>query len=154
MSQKTVITKVSELEEENGIRMFFPQNIVLYADQFTGYEPDTTEEMSVFRPSTIDDVFNHYRPKKEGIFLADENGEARYEDFHFGEIEDFNDEKLISQSEILSSSVNKKDTYYSIIRQLERNRDLRKVLNDSDSKAALRDTLKAMLNELTASKKG
>ena len=154
MPQKTVITKVSEFGEENGIRMFFPQNRVLYADQFTGYEPDTEEEQAVFRPLTIDDVFDHYRPSKEGIFLADENGEARYEDFHFGGIEDFDDEKLIAQSEVLSTSVNKRDTYYSIIRFLERNRDLRKILSDPDTKVALRDTFKAMYDELTASKKG
>jgi hypothetical protein len=153
MPQKTVITKVSEFGEENGIRMLFPQNRVLYADQFTGYEPDTAEEQAVFRPSTIDDVFNHYRPKKEAIFLADENGEARYEDFHFSEIEDFDDEKLISQSEILSNSVSKRDTYYSIIRHLERNRDLRKILSDPTAKTVLRDTFKAMLRELTESKK-
>ena len=148
MSQKTVITKVSELGEDSGIRMFFPQNRVLYADQFTGYEPDTPDEQKVFRPSTIDDVFDHYHPTKEGIFLADENGEACYEDFKFGSIEDFDDEKLISQSETLSNSLNKRDTYYSIIRLLERNRDLRKILSDPEAKAALRDVFKAMQNEL------
>ena len=61
---------------------------------------------------------------------------------------------MIAQSDILSTSVNKRDTYYSIIRFLERNRELRKLLGDSEAKAALRDTFKAMYDELTASKKG
>lgn len=154
MPQKTVITKVSELGDEHGMRMFFPQNRILYADQFTGYEPDTTEEHAVFHPSTIDDVFNHYKPKKEGIFLADENGEARYEDFYFGEIEDFDDEKLIAKSEILSNGVRKRDTYYSIIRLLERSRDLRKIIGDPEAKKALCDTFKAMVAELNEPRRG
>lgn len=154
MPQKTVITKVNELGGENGIRVHFPQNKVLYADQFTGYSPDTPEERAVFSPSTIDDVFDHYKPGIERIFLTNEEGEFFYEDFTFGSISDFDDERLIAQSEVLSNSVYKKETYYSIIRSLERNRDLRKLMMDKESKEALKNVLKAMRSELTETQKG
>jgi hypothetical protein len=152
MPQKTVITKVNELGEDSGIRLHFPQNRVLYADQFTGHAPDTSEEMAVFQPSTIDDVFAHYRPSIEGIALSNEDGELCYETFKFDSVDDFDDEKLIAQSETLSNSVYKKETYYSIIRYLERNRNLRKVLNDPEAKKALVNAMKAMRTDLSSSK--
>lgn len=153
MPQKTVITKVNELGGEDGIRVHFPQNRVLYADQFTGFAPDTAEEREVFSPSTIDDVFDHYRPSIERVFLTNEEGEFFYEDFAFGSLSDFEDEKLIAQSEVLSNSVYKKETYYSIIRCLERNRDLRKLMSDKEGKEALKNVFKAMKAELTEPKK-
>lgn len=152
MPEKTVITKVNELGEGNGIRLLFPQNRVLYADQFTGYPPDTAEERAVFSPSTIDDVFAHYRPCREGISLTNEDGELSYEDFKFDCIDDFDDEKLIAQSETLSNSIYKKDAYYSIIRYLERNRDLREVMGTPEAKKALANALKAIRKELASSK--
>ena len=148
MSQRTVISQVAEIGKEGDNTMFFPQNRTLYADQFTGYAPDTNEEFSVFSPRTIDEVFEHYRPGKEGIFLSDENGESRYENFVFGSIKDFEDDGLISQSEILSDGVYKKDTYYSIIHNVERNRELKRLLGDKDAKKALRNAFKAIRNEL------
>ena len=86
--------------------------------------------------------------------MTNEEGEFFYEDFTFGSISDFDDERLIAQSEVLSNSVYKKETYYSIIRSLERNRDLRKLMMDKESKEALKNVLKAMRSELTETQKG
>ena len=153
MPQKTVITEVKEIGNDGGISLYFPQNRTLYADQFTGYDPDTAEERKVFSPKTIDDVFEHYKPCIEKIFLSNEDGEFFYEDFRFGSISDFDDDKLILQSETLSNSIYKRDTYYSIIRLLERSRDLRRVLSDPEAKAALKNLFKAMRAELSESQK-
>ena len=148
MPQKTVITQATEMGTGGDQTMFFPQNKTLYVDQFTGYAPDTTEEFSVFSPNTIDDVFNHYRPSKEGILLSDENGDSRYENFAFDSIKDFEDDGLISQSEILSNSIYKKDTYYSIIYNIERNRELKRLLSEKEARNALKDVFKAIRSEL------
>lgn len=148
MPQKTVITKVNELGKDGGISLYFPQNRVLYVDQLTGYAPDTSDERAVYSPTTIDDVFDHYRPCIERIFLSNEDGDGFYEDFHFSCISDFDDEKLIMQSETLSNSLYKKDTYYSIIRLLECNRELRRLLSDPEGKKALKEALKMMKSEL------
>lgn len=152
MSEKTVITKIKEMGEESGIRMFFPQNRVLYADQFTYYAPDTQDERAVFCPSTIDDVFEHYRPILEGITLTDEDGELSNEDLKFGGIRDFDDDRLIAQSTTLSNSIYKKETYYSIIRFLERNRSLRQIMLDTEKKKALTEALKSIKAELETTK--
>ena len=148
MPQKTVISQVAELGKEGDFTKFFPQNKVLYVDQFTGYAPDTDEEFSVYSPKTIDYVFEHYRPGKEGIFLSDENGDSRYENFLFGSLKDFEDDGLISQSEVLSNGVYKRDTYDSIIHNVERNRELKRLLGDKEAKKALRNAFKAIRSEL------
>lgn len=148
MSKKTVITQVAEMGSEGGINVFFPQNKVLYADQFTDYAPGTKEDFVVFAPKTIDEVFEHYRPSLEGLFLSDENGDSRYENFSFGSISDFDDDSLISQSEILSNGAHKRDTYYSIIRNMERNREIKRLMRDPKAKDALKNAFKAMRKEL------
>lgn len=149
MPEKTVITKVNELGENGGISLFFPQNKVLYVDQLTGDEPETPEERAVFNPSSISDVFDYYRPRIKEIPLMNEEGESFCEDFKFTSINDFDDDKLILQSETLSNSLYKRDTYNSIIYLLERNRDLRKLLNDPEGRKALKGVLKAMREELS-----
>ena len=55
------------------------------------------------------DVFEHYRPKVEGVLLKTEDGECIYEDFYFRSIEDFDDTRLILQSELLSTQKAKMD---------------------------------------------
>ena len=152
MAQKTVITKVNEAGEEVGIRLHFPQNRVLYVDQFTGYSPDTADERAVFCPSTIDDVFTHYSPVIEGIALLDEEGDISYESFRFESVNDFDDDRIIAQSEVLSNGVYKMETYYSIIRYLERNRNLRRLMSDPEAKSALKSALKAIRRELPSTK--
>ena len=149
MPQKTVITKIVELGKDGGISLYFPQNKVLYVDQLTGYAPDTSDERAIFRPSIIDNVFEHYRPCVEKVFLTNEDGECFYEDFCFSSMSDFDDDKLILQSETLSNSLYKSDAYYSIIRLLECNRELRRLLTDPEGKQALKEALKAMKSELT-----
>lgn len=149
MKQKTVITCVEE-EKASGVGEYimFPQNKTLYVDRLSGYVPDTKEERAVFTPKTIDDVFAHYRPSKEALSMYSEDGDMRYEDFIFGKIEDFDDDNIIAQSETMTSSSDKIDTYHDIIRHLERNRDLKRVLGDEEAKKALIDALKAMRSEL------
>ena len=149
MPQKTVITKVNELGKDGGISLYFPQNRVLYVDQLTGYAPDTSDDRVVYSPSIIDDVFEHYRPCIEKVFLSNEDGDCSYEDFHFSCMTDFDDEKLIMQSDTLSNSLYKRDTYYSIIRTLECNRELRRLLSDPEGKQTLKETLKEMRSELS-----
>lgn len=154
MAVKTVITQLKEQQEGSGIHLLFPQNQTLYVDQFTGYPPDTAEERAVFTPTTIDDVFDYYRPSIDGILLTNEDGEYRNEDFHFGSVSDFDDEQLIAQSETLTDEFCKKETYHSIIRHLERNRDLRHLMIDPEARRAFTEALKMMRKELSEQKAG
>lgn len=147
MARKTVITKVLDVDAQDGI-IEFPQNRTLYADQFTDVAPNTDEERQGFKPKSMKEVFEHYQPVKEGVTLETEEGGAVYENFEFKQLKDFDDEQLIAQSELLSSKKAKIDAYSSVIRQLEKNKTLRNTLKDDKSKENLKNALKALLSEL------
>lgn len=149
MKQQTVITRIEEETTAGaGECLVFPQNRTLYVDRLSGYVPDTKEDRAVFSPKTLNDVFEHYRPAMEGLAVYDEDGDMRYEDFRFGKIEDFDDDNLIAQSETMTASHDKIDIYHDIMRHLERNRDLNRLLNDDEAKSALVDALRALRSEI------
>ncbi len=154
MAVKTVITQLKEQKEGSGIHLLFPQNQTFYVDQFTGYAPDTSEERAVFTPTTIDDVFVYYKPSVGGILLTNEDGEYRSEDFHFGSVSDYDDDQLIAQSETLTDGFCKKEAYHTMIRHLQRNRDLRHLMSDPEAREAFANALKMMRKELSDHKAG
>lgn len=147
MARKTVISKVLDVEAQDGI-IEFPQNRTLYADQFTDEAPTTDEDREGFKPKNMNEVFEHYQPSKKGITMETEDGGAVYEDFDFKSIKDFEDEQLISQSDLMSGAKNKVDAYNSVIRQLEKNKTLRNTLKDEAARGNLKNALKALLAEL------
>ena len=147
MARKTVITKVLDVEAQDGI-IEFPQNRTLYADQFTDDAPSSDEDREGFKAKNMKEVFEHYQPSKNGVTLETEEGGAIYEDFDFKSIKDFEDESLIEQSELMSSEKGKIDALNSVIRQLEKNKTLRNTLKDEAAKGNLANALKALLAEL------
>ena len=147
MARKTVITKVLDVEAQDGI-IEFPQNRTLYADQFTDDAPSSDEDREGFKAKNMKEVFEHYQPRKNGVTLETEDGGAIYEDFDFKSIKDFEDEQLIAQSELLSGTKDRIDAYNSVIRQLEKNKTLRNTLKDEAARGNLKNALKALLAEL------
>ena len=149
MAKKTVITKILDVNAQDGV-IEFPQNRTLYVDQFTDNAPNTDEEREGFKPKNLNDVFEHYQPSKEGVALETEEGGAVYEDFEFHQIKDFEDDQLIAQSEMLSEKKAKIDAYNAIIRQLQKNKQLRNALKDPASRASLLNVLKSLMAEIEA----
>lgn len=147
MAKKTVITKVLDVDAQDGV-IEFPQNRTLYVDQFTDKAPTTDEEREGFRPKNLKDVFEHYRPSKEGVALETEEGGSVYEDFVFQQIKDFEDEQLIEQSELLSDKKSKIDAFNAIIRQLQKNKTLRNALKDPATRESLLNVLKSLRTEI------
>lgn len=147
MARKTVITKVLDVEAQDGI-IEFPQNRALYADQFTDEAPTTDEEREGFKAKSMKDVFEHYQPSKKGVTMETEEGGAVYEDFDFKQIKDFEDEQLIEQSDLMGAAKSKIDAYNSVIRQLEKNKTLRNTLKDEAARGNLKNALKALLAEI------
>ena len=147
MARKTVISKVLDVEAQDGI-IEFPQNRALYADQFTDEAPQSDEDREGFKAKNMNDVFEHYQPSKNGVTMETEDGGAVYEDFDFKSIKDFEDEQLIAHSELMSGAKNKIDAYNSVIRQLEKNKTLRNALKDEAARGNLKNALKALLAEL------
>lgn len=147
MAKKTVISKVVEENLQDGM-IEFPQNRTLYADQFTDVPPCNDDDREGFKAKNMKEVFEHYQPSKEGVTLSTEEGGAVYEDFEFKQIEDFEDDQLIAQSELLSGKKAKIDAYNSVIRQLEKNKTLRNALKNDATRGDLKNALKALLTEL------
>lgn len=147
MARKTVITKVLDADAQDGI-IEFPQNRTLYADQFTDEGPVSDEDRMGFKPKSMNDVFERYKPRKENVQLRTGDGGTTYEDFAFNSIKDFEDASLINQSEILSEESEKIDAYNAIIRQLEKNKTLRNTLKDDDARNHFKNALRSLLSEL------
>ena len=147
MARKTVISKVLDVEAQDGI-IEFPQNRALYADQFTDEAPNSDDEREGFKAKSMKDVFEHYQPSKKGVALENEEGGAVYEDFDFKSVKDFEDEQLIGQSALLGAAKDKIDAYNSVIRQLEKNKTLRNTLKDEAARGNLKNALKALLAEI------
>lgn len=147
MARKTVITKVLDADAKDGI-IEFPQNRTLYADQFTDEAPNTDEDREGFKPKNMKEVFEHYKPTKDGVALETEAGGSVYESFDFKEIKDFEDESLVAKSELLSAEKGKVNAYNAVIRQLEKNKTLRNTLKDEAARGNLKNALKALLAEL------
>jgi hypothetical protein len=149
MARKTVISKVLDVEAQDGI-IEFPQNRALYADQFTDEAPQSDEDREGFKAKSMKDVFEHYQPSKKDVALENEEGGAVFEDFDFKSVKDFEDDALIANSALMSGAKGKIDAYNSVIRQLEKNKSLRNALKDDAAKGNLKNALKALLAELEA----
>ena len=147
MAKKTFISKVTDPNATDGF-IEFAQNRTLYADQFTDIDSIKEDKRVLFNAKSMKQVFEHYEPSKEDIPLETEEGGTIYEDFKFGQIKDFEDAKLIEQSEFLNSKKTKIDVYNSIVHQLKKNKNLRNTLKDDASKENLENALKALLIEL------
>ena len=147
MARKTVISKVLDVEAQDGI-IEFPQNRALYADQFTDEAPQSDEDREGFKAKNMKEVFEHYQPSKKGVTLETEEGGAVYEDFDFKQLRDFEDEALIEQSALMGAAKDKIDAYNAVIRQLEKNKSLRSTMKDDVARGNLKNALQALLAEL------
>lgn len=141
---------LDEKDEWEGI-IGFPQNRTLYVDHFSGGNPMISSVFDGFQASDMESVFEHYQPAKE-VDLKNENGEYVVEEFRFRSIDDFEDEQLIEQSELLSAENDKIETYNDIIRQIEKNKTLRNILLDEKTSADLKKAISSLIAELSQQK--
>lgn len=148
MAQRTIISQVGDVQSGYGEATQFPQNHVLYADAFKGDALAVGNEHEVFSPRSIDDVFDHYGPTCNDVELQTEDGETVLEDFHFEQISDFDDDGLIAQSPTLSASQSRIETLNAAIRQVEQNRDLKRILSSDKDRRNLFNALISMQEEL------
>ena len=145
MATKTVISKYTGLEAVDGV-IEFPQDKTLYVDQFTDNPPVKPGEL--FKPQTLQDVFDHYKPQKKGVRMYTPEGQIVKENFKFNNLHDFDDKNLIAQSEYLHAQQEAIEAYNNIEQQLMRNKILKRALNDDETRENLVEALKALLAEL------
>lgn len=151
MVGKHVISESVDADSRVGGAVVFPQNRVLYADQFTGDAPEGAYEKKLISPHDILEVFAEFKPSKQGICLDTEDGGVICEDMEFRCIEDFDDEHIIRQSPTLAECEARIETLHAMVRSFERNRSLIGVVRDKEEREALREVLEAFANELKES---
>lgn len=148
MAKKTVITQVQDVEVNASI-IEFPQNRALITEQLSYNEPTKPEIVKGLK--TVDEVFEHYKPKVDVEFQNPEGG-AKKETLAFNSLADFSVKGMTSQSEFLQDLDVRKNEYQKIIKQLKTNKLLRQAISDVESKRALLNAILALLKELEAAK--
>lgn len=149
MVGKHVISDTNDADNRVGDVVVFPQNRVLYADQFTGDAPEGAYEKRLISPRDISEVFAEFKPSKQGICLETEEGGTICEDMEFHCIEDFDDDSLIRQSPTLSECEARIETLNAVMINIQRNREFSRVINCQDDREVLCEVLEAFINELS-----
>ena len=146
MAKKTVITEVQDVEVMESI-LEFPQNRALLTEQLTYDAPSKPEIVTDMK--SMDDVFEHYKPKVD-VEFQDSEGVPKKETLNFSSVGDFGVKGITAQSDFLKSLNIQKEQYNKIIKQLKTNSQLKQVLADIESKQAMLNAIHALLKELGA----
>lgn len=148
MARKTVITQVQDVEVNESI-IEFPQNRALITEQLTYNEPPKPDIVKGLK--TVDEVFEHFKPKVD-VEFQDMEGGSKKETLAFNNLADFGVKGLTAQSSFLQDLDVQKNEYQKIIKQLKTNKLLRQAISDIESKKALLNSILALLKELEATK--
>ena len=126
-----------------------PQNRVLLAEKLTNDPPVKPEIIEGL--TSIDDVFENYKPKVEMTFET-EDGAMRRETLRFKSLSDFGTKGIIAQSEYLGDVNMQQLQYQKIIRQLKSNKLLKQALANKDTKEHIIKALQSLIQELDAAR--
>lgn len=122
-----------------------PLNKTLLCEKLTGDAPIKPNIVSGLQ--TIDDVFEHYKPKVAMEF-EDSDGAKKDETLSFKGLSNFGIKGITAQSDFLQSLSIEKEQYQKIIKQLKGNQLLRKTLENPETKADLLAVMYALIKEL------
>ena len=122
-----------------------PQNRVLMAEKLTVNAPTRPEIVEDL--TTVEQVFEHFKPKVEMEFETEE-GVSKKETLNFKNLGDFGVKGITAQSSFLTDLNMKKEQYQKIIKQLSANKQLMTALKNAETKQALINSLHALIKEL------
>ena len=121
-------------------------NRSLLALQLTNEEP--TSPKLVEKLKTVGDVFNEFKPQVE-VEFEDDKGAVVKEVLHFTKLSDFRVSSLIANSAQLGTLAGQQQEYDQITKRLLSHRSMQTALDNPTAKAALLETLKALIGELS-----
>lgn len=122
-----------------------PENRTLLVEQLTSDEPVNPEIVTGL--STVEQVFDHYKPQKD-IEFENAEGQTISETFHFSNVGDFSVKNMTKQSPFLGQLNGEKEFWESLKKQLRSNKVLQRALENSDSRQAFLNSLQGILSEL------
>ena len=148
MAKKTVITEVQDVEVGESI-LEFPQNRTMMVEQFTNEDAVKPEIVNGIK--TVDEVFEHFKPKVD-VEFQDMEGAPKKETLNFNNLGDFGVKGITAQSSFLQNLQIQQDEYQKIIKQLKTNKQLRTVIENVENKQAMLGAIHALLKELEDAK--
>ncbi|QMW03012.1 hypothetical protein [Spirosoma foliorum] len=127
-----------------------PFNRTLLAQKLTHQTPVNPE--TVYGLKTVEAVFDHFKPEVE-VEMETIEGMPKKETLKFRSVADFRVKEMVAQSPFLRSLDAQFQEYTQISRRLQGHRILQTALGNPDTKAALIETLQALVAELEAGEK-
>ena len=124
-----------------------PYNRTLLAQKLTQETPVNPETITGLK--TVEQVFNHFKPAVDVEFESVEGMPVK-ETLQFRSVSDFRVKSMVAQSPFLRSQDAQFQEYTQIGRRLKGHRVLQTALHNPGAKAAMVDTMKALLAELEA----
>ncbi|GAA0873436.1 hypothetical protein GCM10009117_25830 [Gangjinia marincola] len=121
------------------------QNKTLVVQKLTHDQPVKPNIVSGL--TSIDDVFDHYKPEVE-VDFEDQYGVESKEKLSFSNLGDFGKKGIINQSKYLNDLDTEKEQYLKVVKQLKSNKILKTALADPEAKEALLKSIQSLLVEL------
>ncbi len=106
------------------------------------FKPEIVEGLT-----SIDDVFNHFRPSVD-VDFEDSEGNSKEEKLSFNGLADFGIGGITAQSNFLKDLTNQKEQFLKIVKQLKSNKLLRKAIETKETKEAMLNTIYALIKEI------
>lgn len=126
-----------------------PQNRTLVVEKLTDNDPVKPEIIGGL--TTIEAVFEHFKPEKEVEFQNMEGASSK-ETLRFAGLEDFGIKGITNQSSFLQGLTNEKNQYDKFLKQIKTNKVLMSVLNDATLRSEYLNALNSMIQELEDAK--
>ena len=127
-----------------------PYNRTLLAQKLTNEAPINPEVVHGLK--TVQAVFDHFKPEVD-VEMESIDGMPMKETMRFTSVADFRVKEMVAQSPFLRSLDAQYQEYTQIGRRLQGHRILQTALSSADTKAALIESLQALVAELEANEK-
>jgi hypothetical protein len=124
------------------------QNRTLMVEKLTADPPVKPEIVDGL--TSIDDVFQHYKPSID-VDFEDAEGNSREEKLSFKNLADFGIGGITAQSNFLKDLTSQKEQLLKITKQLKSNKLLRKALENKETKEAMLNAIYALTKEIEES---
>jgi len=124
-------------------------NRSLFVQKLTAEDPVRPE--AVYDLKTVDEVFEHFKPKVE-VDFEKSDGTTISEELRFNNVGDFKSKSIINQSPFLQDVNKQKDEYQKMAKQLKTNKLVKNVIDNPETKAAFVSALNALIQELEENK--
>lgn len=139
--------KVRERQVSEAISLL-PMNKTMVVQKLTDDPPGSPEIVKGLQ--TVEDVFDHFKPKVE-VEFEDKEGNEMKEELSFSNVGDFGVKGVLKQSNFLNEIQSEKDELFRFMKILKSNKVLQKVLNNPEEKQAYIAALKQALEEIKES---